>query len=441
MSIGVMTLIMCGSLLLLIATGFPVAFCLLVVSVIGIYVWISPGALNLIASVTFTTSIVDYLIAVPMFTFMAAVLQISGLATALYEMMYKWFAGLRGGLAMGTVAIGTIMAATTGASSTATISMGLLAYPEMKNRGYHKAISIGCCPAGGVLGPLIPPSIPMIIVAAFGSLSIGKLFMAGVFPGLLTSLLFMGYIGVRCFRSPALGPPIPLDQRATWREKFTSLRGAALPVLLIILVLGTIYTGIATPSEAGGIGAFGAVICAAVYRNLTLENIKSALLTTLKINSMVFMLIITGSCFSSLLGITGVTDFVAAFIAGLEISRWLVLGVMLGIIIIMGMFMDAVPITIITLPIFMPVARALGFDDLWFGLVYTVGLLIGFLTPPFGMAMFYFKGLGYPEVTMMDIYRSCLPYVGLFIVAWIIIIMFPPIATWLPSMMIKGAGG
>jgi len=441
MSIGVMTLIMCGALLLLIATGFPVAFGLLVVSVIGIYVWISPGALNLIASVTFTTSVVDYLIAVPMFTFMACVLQVSGLATALYEMMYKWMAGLRGGLAMGTVGIGTIMAATTGASSTATIAMGLLAYPEMKSRGYHKTISVGCCPAGGVLGPLIPPSIPMIIVASFGSLSIGKLFMAGVFPGLLTSLLFMSYIGIRCLRSPALGPPIPLADRVNWKEKFISLGGAGLPVLLIILVLGTIYAGIATPSEAGGIGAFGAVICAAVYRNLTLKNIKSALITTLKINSMVFMLIITGSCFSSLLGITGVTDFVAAFITGLELNRWLVLGVMMGILIAMGMFMDAVPITVISLPIFMPIARALGFDDLWFGLIYTIGLLIGFLTPPFGMAMFYFKGLGYPEITMMDIYRSCLPYVGLFIVAWIIVTIFPPVATWLPSMMIKGGGG
>ena len=437
MSIATITLIIAASLLVLVATGFPVAFCLLAIAVFGIVFWVGSAALTSLASVALVSTTTDYFIALPMFIFMAAVLQVSGVGSALYETMYKWMAGLRGGLAMGTVVISTLMAAMTGVAATSTVTMGILAYPEMRKRGYGKDMAMGCIPAGGCLGPLIPPSIPMIIVAGLSGISIGKLFMAGVFPGFLTSFLFIVYIGARCLRNPALGPPIPLTERANWRKKFVSLRGVLLPILLIILVLGGIYTGIVTPSEAGGVGAFGALVIAVIYRNLNWKNMKEAVLTSLRVNAMIFWIILGGSMFSVMLGLTGVKDFIAEILIAGAASRWVVLILMLVIVYLMGMFMDATAIAIICIPIFAPIVLELGFDMLWFGFIFTMDMLIGFITPPFGVNLFYFKGLGHPGVTMTDVYRSVLPFVALITIAWILCIIFPPIATWLPGKMIR----
>ncbi len=437
MSPGIMTVVIAASVLVLLATGLPVAFCMLAVSVIGIYLWVGPNALTALSSVIFVATTEDYLIAMPMFIFMAAILEVSGLGSALYEMMYKWMAGLRGGLAMGTVVVSTLIAAMTGVAATSTIAMGLLAYPEMVKRGYQKQLAIGCITGSGCLGPLIPPSMPMILVGSLGTLSIGQLFFSGVFPGLLTSLAFIVYIGVRSFLNPALGPPIPVAERANWKAKFISLGGATLPILLIIAVLGGIYTGICTPSEAGGVGAFGALLCAAFYRNLTWKNLKSATLTSLGATTMVFWLLITGKAFSSLLGITGVMTYVGTSLISLQIGRWGVLIIMLVAVYIAAMFIDASPIIVICIPLFMPVIRQLGFDPLWFGLVFTMDVVIGFITPPFGINMFYFKGLGHPGVTMADIYRATIPFVLLITGVWILCIVFPQVAVWLPNMMIK----
>jgi tripartite ATP-independent transporter DctM subunit len=437
MDIGTITLIIVASLLLLVATGFPIAFCLLALAVLGIVVWVGPASLASLASVALVSTTTDFFIALPMFIFMAAILQVSGIGSALYETMYKWMAGLRGGLAMGTVVISTLMAAMTGVAATSTVTMGILAYPEMRKRGYGKDMAMGCIPAGGCLGPLIPPSIPMIIVAGLSGISIGKLFFAGVFPGFLVSALFILYIGARCMRNPALGPPIPLSERANWREKFISLRGVLLPILLIVLVLGGIYGGIVTPSEAGGVGAFGALVIAAIYRNLNWKNIKEALITSLRVNAMIFWIILGGSAFSVMLGLTGVKDFIAEILVAGEANRWFVLILMLIIVYLMGMFMDATAIAIICIPIFAPIVLELGFDMLWFGFIFTMDMLIGFITPPFGVNLFYFKGLGHPGVTMTDVYRSVLPYVALITIAWILCIVYPPIAIWLPGKMIN----
>lgn len=437
MTIEMITLVIVVSLLVLIAAGLPIVFCLMAISVAGFIVWVKPAALTALASIAYTATTLDYFIALPAFIFMAAVLQVSGLGTVMYDMMYKWMAGLRGGLAMGTILISTVIAAMSGAAATSTVVMGLLAYPEMNTRGYSKEMAIGCIPAGGCLGPLIPPSIPMILIAGLSSVSIGKLFMTGVFPGLLTSLLFVLYIGLRSFFNPTIGPPIPLAERANWREKLICLRGGGGPILLICLVLGLIYTGIATPTEAGGVGAFGALICAAIYRNLNWKNMKSAIILSLKLNAMIYWLLIAGMCFSSMLTITGVTGFVTDLLVGLVAERWIVLFMMLGIVWIMGMFIDPTAIIIITLPVFIPIVRSLGFNVLWFDLIFIMDLLIGYITPPFGANLFYFKGLNHPGVTMADIYLACLPFVGLMTIAWAACIASPQIAIWLPGTMIK----
>lgn len=437
MSTGMITLTIVVMLLGILMTGFPVALSLLFVSIAGILLWANPAALSILPSTIIVMTTKDFFIALPMFIFMAGVLQVSGLGTALYDTFWKWFAGVRGGLAAATVAVSTLLAATTGSGSTATVTMGMIAYPEMRKRGYSKALNVGSICSGGALGPLIPPSITMILVAAFADLSIGKLFISGVFPGLLTAGLFVLYILVQCYLHPQMGPAIPREERVSWNEKFISLKGAVPPIFLIIIVLGFIYAGISTPSEAGGIGAFGALCCAALYRNLTIPNLKTAMSSSIRITAMIFWIIIGGTAFSSLLAITGVSNFIGDLIVGSNLNRWMIFAVMMLIIFVLGMFMDSTPIVIITMPIFMPIVRALEFDPLWFGLVVTMNLLLGFLTPPFGLSMFYFKGIGHKDVSMLDLYKGCLPFVAIMVIALILCIVFPGIATWLPNQMIR----
>jgi len=437
MSPGVITAIIFGSLLLLMVTGFPIAFSLLGLTVVGYLVFVGPAALYNVFPITFINITKDIYIAIPLFIFMASVLQVSGLGTAMYSTMHKWMAGLKGGLAMGTVAICTLIAAMTGLGGTGTVMMGLLAYPEMRQRGYDKNIALGCIPSGGALGPLIPPSILMIVVGGFAFLSVGKLFMGGVVPGLMCSAAFMVYIGIRCSRNPELGPALPLEERGTFKEKLISLRGAIAPIILILLVLGTIYTGICTPTEAGGIGALGAIACAAIYRNLNWKNLQEAVATTFRVNCMVLWLVISGACFASLCGITGVIHFISEVLGGLPIPPMGIVIVMMAMVFIMGMFIEGVAITMITIPIFIPVVAELGFDPLWFGLLFCFNVIIGMITPPFGYNLFYFRGLGHADVSMMDIYRSVIPFVVLMTIVLILCIIFPPLLTWLPSMMIR----
>jgi len=435
--VGLLSIILLGTMLLMLLTGLPVAFVLLSLSAIGFWLLRGPTSLTSMSLVTFTYITKDIFLALPTFIFMAAVLEISGLGSAMYAMMHKWMAGLRGGLAMGTVAISTVMAAMTGSVATATLTMGLLAYPEMEQRGYDKRMIVGCIPAGGALGALIPPSVLMIVVAAVTTLSIGKLFIAGAIPGLLTSLGFILYIGIRCWKNPKMGPPISPEERVGWGEKFKSLRMAGLPLLIIFLVLGLIYLGVATPSEAGGIGAFGALICAAIYGNLTFKNLLKATTTALRITVMLMWLLVAGATFSQLIGIVGVQSYLRDLLLALTVSPLVIVIGILALVYILGMFIDATPIAVIFLPIFYPIVNALGFDMLWFGLLFTMDLLVGVMTPPFGMVLFYFKGLNIPGVTMMDIYRSIIPYVLIMTLVMILLFLVPELAVWLPNQMIQ----
>jgi len=436
MEVWLLSLLIFASLLGLLLTGLPVTFCLMAVSMVPFILIRGPDSIMVMANAVFINMTKDIYLALPTFIFMAAVLEFSGLGSAMYEMMHKWMAGLKGGLAMGTIGISTAMAAMSGTAATATLTMGMLAYPEMEKRGYDKRMSIGCIPAGGILGPLIPPSVVMIVVCSIGEISIGKLFMAGVFPGLMASLGFMAYIGIRCWRNPAMGPALPPEERVGWGEKLKSLRLAGLPILLIFLVLGLIYMGVCTPSEAGGIGALGAIICAAAYRNLTWANMSGATARCLRVTAMLMWLLIAGSFFSQMMGVMMVQAFIKDILLGLEVGRWVILIGILGLVFVMGMFMDDTPIIIIFLPIFLPIIAELGFDTFWFAFAFTLDCLIGIMTPPFGMVLFYFKGLNIPGVSMMDIYWAIIPYVLVMIGVLILCLVFPPIAMWLPSTMI-----
>jgi tripartite ATP-independent transporter DctM subunit len=437
MSVTIITLLLFACLILLLVTGLPLAFCMGgLASAFVLFLW-KPSALSMISSIAYGVMGNFILISIPLFIFMGMVLQRSGIADDAYDMLYKWIGGMRGGLAIATVGVCTIFAACVGITAAATVAMGVIALPAMLRRNYDKAIAIGCISAGGSLGILIPPSILFIVYGVFASESIGKLFAGGLLPGLLLASLFIIYIAVRSYFQPHLGPPIPPEERPTWRERFVSLRAMILPMLLIIAVLGTIIFGICTPTEAAAIGSLGSLICAAVHRKLTWELIKEACYGGLQLSGMVGWIIIGGTCFASLYTAVGALDFIKQVVTALPVSPYIIVIGMQFTLLILGMLMDPGGIIMITTPIFVPVIRALGFDPVWFGVIFIINMEMGYLTPPFGFNLFYMKSIVPQGITMGDIYRSIVPFVFLQLICLAILLIFPQIALWLPNLVFQ----
>lgn len=437
MSTGIITIILFASLLILLVLGFPLAFCFGSVAVIFIIWQWDPQALYILATTAFSSWTSFILIAVPLFILMANLLERSGLADDLYDMMYKWAGPLRGGLGMGTVVICAIFAAMAGISGVATVTMGLIALPSMLRRNYDKIIAVGCISAGGTLGILIPPSIIMILYASLTGESVGKLFMGGVFPGIILASIFIAYIGIRSFFQPHLGPPIPKEERASWREKLLSLRAVILPIVLIFLVLGVIYAGICTPTEASGVGAFGALIVIIIKRRFTWQIFVDALRRTLNLTTMVMWILLGAKCFSHIYIAMGASELVHELITGFEVNRWFIIIGMQIVLFILGCFMDPAGIIMICTPVFIPLIIKLGFDPVWFGILFTINMEIGYITPPFGFNLFYMKSLAGPMgVSMGEIYRSIIPFTLLAFIGIAIVMLFPQVALWLPSTMI-----
>jgi tripartite ATP-independent transporter DctM subunit len=435
MDVSQITLLVVFVLMLTLATGLPIAFSLFGLAMLFDLIFLGPKSLYLAFSALYGNMDQELFIAIPLFVLMASLLQISGIAKDLYDAMHKWMSGLSGGLAMGTVMICTLIDAMSGLGATATITMGVLALPEMLRRGYHKHIVLGCIPAGGALGPLIPPSIIMIMLGGLKGLSVGKLFMGGVIPGFSITFLWCLYIGVRCFLNPRLGPPLPIEERGSWREKLISLRGVILAILLVVLIMGGIYSGAFTPTEASGIGAAGTFLIVLGRRKLTWENLQISLYTTMRINAMVLWLLIGGTAFSAFLNSIGVTQYLTGFLAEVSGSKLVVVWIMIVITLIMGCFIDAASILMICTPVFFPVLDKLGLDPIWFSIIFTIAMVSGYITPPFGMNLFLLKGLVPKDITMNDIWRSILPFTLIMIIVLALCIHFPGIAIWLPSLM------
>ena len=435
MSIEIVTIILFGSMILFLVLGLPVAFALGgLAAIFTVFLW-SPDALSVIAINAWKGMSSFTMIAIPLFIFMANMLERSGIADDLYEMMYRWLGALKGGLAAGTVLICTLFAAMVGTSGAATVTMGLIALPSMLKRGYNKDIALGSISAGGALGLLIPPSIIMIVLGLLGYLSVGKLFAGGILPGLLYSSLFISYILIRSFFQSDLAPALPPELRVSWREKLVSLRAVILPLLLVVGVLGSIFLGMATPSEAAGVGAFGSVVCAAIYRKLSWQNLKEASYATLRLSGMVLWIYFGATAFAIIYTALGASEFLEGILMGLPGGRWGVLIGMLVTFLILGCLMDAFGIMAITIPLYFPIIRALGFDPLWFGIIFCLTIEIAHLTPPFGFNLFYMKGVVPNDITMGDIYRSIVPFVGLQLIGLILVMIFPQIATWLPELI------
>jgi tripartite ATP-independent transporter DctM subunit len=437
MSIELVTILLFASLILFLALGLPLAFVLGGVGIVGCYfLWGSKG-LFLAAAQAYGAMGKFTLLAIPLFVFMAMILERAGVADDLYSMMHRWMGPVNGGLAIGTVLICAIFAAMSGISATATVSMGLIALPAMLSRGYDKVMAMGCISGGGALGILIPPSVPMILYATLTGESIGGLFAGGILPGILLTVIFIIYIAVRCFFQPHLGPALPKTERATWEEKVFSLKAVIFPILIIIMVLGSIYFGVCTATEAATLGAVGSVISATVYRKLKWDLIREACYRTANLTGMIIWILIGAYCFTAVYTGTGAHELMEKLLLSIPGGRYAILFTMQIIFFILGCFLDPAGIIMICTPVFVPVIKALGFDPLWFGVLFIMNMEMGYLTPPFGFNLFYMKAIAPPGITMSDIYESIVPFVGLQALGLIIVIIFPEVALWLPQRMAR----
>ncbi len=425
--------IMFASMLVLMALGAPLAWALTICGIGSAYAIYGDGGLDLLVSSTYSAMDNFLLVALPMFIFMGLVLQRSGITDDLFEMIHKLMGRLPGGLGIGTVIICALIAAMAGVSGAATVSLGIIALPAMLNRGYDKRLVTGTIMAGGALGFLIPPSVLMIIYAFLSRDSVGKLFAAGLMPGLMLATIYIIYILIRCRINPTLGPPA--EEQFTTTEKLKSLRFLIAPGLLIFTVLGCIIGGITSPSEASAIGAFGALLIAAVQRRLSWDTLRYVMLSTTKLMGMLMWITIAAVFFSKIYVGVGAGMVVGELIEDYDLSPNIVIITMLITYFILGMFLDDFAIVFITVPLFVPIVRELGFDTTWFAVLFILSMQSAYLTPPFGYNLFYMRSVAPKDVTIGDIYMSALPFVALQIIGLALVFMFPQIALWLPSII------
>lgn len=443
-----LSVLMFGSLGVLLLLGLPMAFCTGSLAVLFLYLFGNSSMLNMLPARVFPFMTDYQLSAVPLFIFMAAILEKAGIIEELFDVVYKWLGGLKGGLASATVISCTLLAAMVGVVGATEVTMGMIALPAMLKRNYDAKLACGSLLAGGTLGILIPPSVMAIVYAVVAQQSLGELLVGSVFPGLLLSGMYVGYVTLRCYINPALGPALPVDERVSFVEKLRLLRRTILPILLIILVLGVIFLGIATPVEAAGIGTFGAFIVCAAHRQLNWDTIRVAGIATLKATAMVMWIFFGATMFVGFFILKGGQTFVADSILGTGLAPYGILMLMMAILFVLGMFLDWVGILLLTVPIFLPILKGLQFDGLfglpgvassdvplWYGIIFMVNMQMAFLSPPFGYSLFYLKSVAPPQITMATIFWSAVPFLCLQAIGVTLCIVFPEITLWLPKMV------
>lgn len=441
------TFLFFGLLFLFILLGVPLTFVLGGLSVIFIFVEFQANpasdGLYLVASKIWDLMETSALIAIPLYVFMAMVLERSGVAHALYRMMHLWWGGLRGGLAIGTVLICTIFAAMSGISGAAVVTMGTIALPQMLSRGYDARLALGAINSGGGWGILIPPSILMVLYALITEVSVGKLFAAGVGPGLLLFVLVSAYIGIRCWLQPKLGPSLPAEERGSWSEKLAALRSVLLPIMIIVMVLGAIFTGLATVTEAAAVGVLGALAASAVNGKLNVRLVREASIRTFRLTTLIAWIVFAAHAYSTAYTAMGAEGFITGLTEQIPGGGWGALLFMMAVLFFLGMVLDPVGIMLITLPVFLPLVSAHGFDPVWFGILFVVMMEISYMTPPFGFNLFYLRSVTQSDpsmrhLTMKDIYWSVGPYTVVELFGLFLIVLFPSIALWLPDLLFSG---
>ncbi|TET93793.1 MAG: TRAP transporter large permease subunit, partial [Desulfobacteraceae bacterium] len=432
----IVTSLMFGGVLGLVLTGFPIGFVIGSVGLIfGYLLFGGDITFHILYTRLFSLSLNYPYLAVPLFTFMGVVLQYSGIVEELYETLYETLSGFRGGLAVVTIVFGTVLAACLGVITASVTILTLIAMAPMVKRGYDKSLAAGTVCAGGTLGILIPPSIMLVVYGPQAGLSVGKMFMAAFLPGLLLSSLYIAYIVIRCYLHPEVGPPISLEKRQVSSIQKISklLRSLLPPVLLILAVLGTIFTGIAPPTEAAAMGSLAAVLLAIAYRKFSWYLVKHAAIETLRISA--FVVLIAGMCYA-FVGVfmsAGCGEVVSNVIMSVPGGRWASFAVVMLIVFLLGMFIEWIGIVFIIVPIFTPIIKALGFDPLWAGMMICINLQMAFLTPPMAMSIFVCRGTAPAElgITMNDIIKGVIPFVIIIMISLVLCTIFPQIITWL----------
>ncbi len=435
MSANAILLLMFGGLSVFMLTGLPIAFVLGGLSLLFTVTLWDPNAVIVLVLQIFDTMKSEALLAIPLFILMACILQRSGVIEDLYHAMALWFGRLKGGLAIGTVIICVVMAAMTGVVGAAVTAMGILALPEMLKRGYKPELALGTICASGTLGILIPPSVLTIVYAVTAQISIGQMLIAGLVPGLILASLYIGYILVIGWLCPDWVPLDPNFQPAPLGEKLRALKALVFPSMLIVLILGSIFFGVATPTESAAVGVAGALVPALLKRRLKLDMLRESGVDTLKATSMILWITLGAKAYVAIFTGLGGADTLLAFIKGLEVNRWLILGAMMLLLIFLGTVLDELGIILLTVPVFLPIVRLLGFDELWFGVLYAITIQMGYISPPFGYTLFYIKGTLPKHIGMDVVYRGIVPFFVLQFVGLLICAAFPDLVTWLPRLM------
>ena len=429
-------LLIVGSLIVMMVLGLPVAFCFMFVNLIGVYIfWGGLVGLEQLILTIFDTLISFTLMPLPLFVLMGEVMFLSGVAPNMIDALDKWLGRLPGRLGLLAVGGGTIFATLSGASMASVAMLGSTLVPEMEKRGYKKPMSLGPILGSGGLAIMIPPSVLAVLLGAIGRISVGKILIAIIIPGLLMAGLYTTYIVGRCRLQPSIAPAYdvtvpPLSERLLAILKYVLPLG-----LILFLVIGVMFVGVATPSEAAALGSIGVFFLAFVYRRLNWELVKKSFAGTVRITVMIFIIISAALAFAQILAFSGASRGLIELALGLPLPPILIIVVMMVVLLILGTFMDVVAMMLVTIPLYMPVIHALGFDPVWFAVIMLLNLEMADVSPPFGLGLFVMKGVAPADTTMGDIYRSVLPFLGCDLIAMILIIAFPTLALWLPGLM------
>lgn len=421
------TLLMFGMLLFLLVSGIPLAYVTLLVALIFALGWFGPMVVPLITSRVYSFVSSFVFVSVPMFVLMAAILDRSGIARDLFDAMRLVGGRLRGGIAIQTIVVAVILAAMSGIIGGEVVLLGLIALPQMLRLGYDRSLAIGVVCAGGALGTMVPPSIVLIIYGLTANVSIGDLFTAAFLPGLMLAGFYVAYVLIRAYLNPNLAPIVePEDIPRS--EKLRLLKGLVLPLCVVAGVLGSIYGGIASVTEASAVGVAGVMLSTVVRGEFTLTLLKGAALQTLQTVGMIVWIGIGASALVGVFNLMGGIKFVSSMITGISDNPTIILLFMMLILFVLGMFLDWVGIALLTMPIFVPIIVNLGYDPVWFGVLFCMNMQVSFLSPPFGPAAFYLKSVAPPDISLSEIFRALLPFIGMQILAVALLIMFPWIA-------------
>jgi tripartite ATP-independent transporter DctM subunit len=435
---GTIAALMFSSMLLLMLTGQRVFAVIGFVGVTAAILLWGPGGIELGFAASMKLMKWYPMLTVPLFIFMGYMLAESRIADDLYRMFHVWFGPVRGGLAIGTILLMVIISAINGLSVAGMAVGATIALPELLKRGYDKIMVSGVIQAGSTLGILLPPSVVLVLYGMIARQPVGNLWMAGVFPGLLMAATFIIYIVIRCWLQPNLGPPLPKEEREqySWVEKFKLLRAGIIPLAIFLTMTFLFLSGYTSLVEVSSVGALMAAAAAVIQRRMTWQVFHDTMKKTLGISAMFMWILLAALCFGAVFdGLGAVKSVEKFFLTDLGLSPWEVLILMQLTFLIMGIFLDDTAMLVIVAPLFIPLAGALGFDLVWYGVLYTITCQIAYLTPPFGYNLFLMRAMAPPEITLPDIYRSIIPFVVIMLINLVILCIFPEIATWLPAQV------